>query len=71
MKERTKLLIVKALKREKIDFSDNLHRAKRAADKYGRDSVWGQTGRTIGQLLDEYQTGVDEIEAAIRETEAL
>jgi len=72
MKKETIQLAIKALKRDRIDSDDNLRRATRQAERSGADAKWcATTGKTVGQLRDEYQAAVNEYDAAIAELEAL
>ena len=51
---------------------DQLHAAKAAANRRGENTKHcATTGKTIGQLRDEYQAQVDELETALREVKAL
>jgi hypothetical protein len=40
------------------DARDNLARAKIAAKSHGPDDEYGKSGRTLGQIIDEYEDEV-------------
>lgn len=44
---------------------DNLFRAKLAARGADVNANWGESGQTLGSIIDQYQRGVDKAKAAL------
>lgn len=68
-KERT----IHALKCELAGADDNLCRAKRAFDpaRENMNAMYGQSGKTKQQILDQYENEYNEVKAALEWVESL
>lgn len=45
---------------------DNLYRAKCAARGHDASKQWGESGKTLQQIIDEYQTELDAMKAELK-----
>ena len=71
MTPKAKAIAIKALENDLGDASDNLHRARHAATCQDASKPYGQSGQTLQQIIDGYQSWYDESKSALDELRAL